>query len=68
MARRDDQELMTLDDIAKYLKVSSWTVYRFVREGRLPCYRLGHQWRFKKSLVEEWLEGTRRDLKKRAKG
>lgn len=47
---------MTLEEVAKYLKVSPWTIYRFVRQGRLPCYRLGHQWRFRKSMVDEWLE------------
>jgi len=68
MAGKDNQELMTLDDLAGYLKVSPWTIYRFVREGRLPCYRLGHQWRFRKSAIDEWLEKSRTDVRKRARG
>jgi len=68
MAKKEDRELLTLDEIARYLRVSPWTVYRFVRNDRLPCYRLGHQWRFRKSLVDRWLGGKRTDIKKRAKG
>ncbi len=68
MAKTNNSDLLTIEELARYLKVSPWTVYRFVKSSRLPCYRLGHQWRFRKSLVDAWLEGKRTDRKKRARG
>ena len=47
---------MTLEEIAAYLKVSKETIYKMAQQKKLPCSKLGSQWRFKKELVDIWLE------------
>jgi excisionase family DNA binding protein len=49
--------LMTVEEVATYLAVTERTIYRLVKEGRLPAYRVGGQWRFKVAVLEEWMCG-----------
>ena len=53
------QALMTLDEVATYLRLSKDTVYRMVQSGRIPAAKVGTQWRFRKPEVEQWLESNR---------
>jgi len=47
--------LLTTEQIANYLKMDKFTVYRLVAQKRLPAFKVGNQWRFKKELLEAWL-------------
>jgi len=47
--------IMTLEEVAKYLRVHKSTVYRMTRAGTIPSTRVSHQWRYKKARVDEWL-------------
>ncbi len=47
--------IMTLEEVAKYLRVHKSTVYRMTRAGKIPSTRVSHQWRYKKARVDEWL-------------
>ena len=47
--------IMTLDEVAKYLRVHKSTVYRMAREGAIPSTKVANQWRFKKVRIDEWL-------------
>ena len=47
--------IMTLDEVAKYLRVHKSTVYRMAREGTIPSTKVANQWRFKKARIDEWL-------------
>lgn len=49
-------EVMTVEDLADYLQVGSKLVYKMAKSGELPSARLGDQWRFKRSLIDRWLE------------
>jgi excisionase family DNA binding protein len=50
-------DLMTVEQVAEYLQVSTKWVYTEVKEGTLPGMKLGDRmWRFKKSALEAWLE------------
>jgi len=51
----NDDVLMTLKEVAKYLKISVHTIYKMVEYGRMPATRLGRQLRFRKSDVYKWL-------------
>lgn len=51
----EDYPLMTLQEIARYLKLSVHTIYKMVEQGRLPGIKLGKHWRFRKEEVYEWL-------------
>jgi excisionase family DNA binding protein len=48
-------ELLEVPQIARYLRVSDVTVYRWCREGRLPCLKLGNSWRVRRSALEDFL-------------
>ncbi len=48
-------EIMTLEEVAEYLRVSERTVYDWANKGTIPCGKLGTAWRFKRSDIEEWL-------------
>ena len=48
--------LMTLDEVAAFLRLSKDTVYRMAQSGRIPASKVGTQWRFRRSDVEAWLE------------
>jgi excisionase family DNA binding protein len=47
--------LLTAQQVAAYLKVDKFTVYRLVAQRKLPAFRVGSQWRFKRSSLESWL-------------
>lgn len=47
--------LLTTQQVANYLKIDKFTVYRLVAQKRLPAFKVGNQWRFKKALLEAWL-------------
>ena len=47
--------IMTVRDVAEYLRVSEAKVYRLAREGELPVFRIGKAWRFRKDLLDDWL-------------
>lgn len=52
--------LMTVEEVAKYLKVEESTVYTWARERRIPAMKIGRFWRFRKEDIEKWLEERKR--------
>jgi excisionase family DNA binding protein len=48
-------KLLSVPQIARYMRVSEVTVYRWCREGRLPCLKLGHSWRVRHSVLDDFL-------------
>lgn len=46
----------SVEDVAGHLRVSKETVYRWLEKGKIPAHRLGKQWRFKASEVDDWLK------------
>jgi excisionase family DNA binding protein len=51
-----DSVIMTVKDVAEYLRMSEAKVYRLVKEGVLPVARIGKTWRFRKDLLDDWLK------------
>ncbi|HEY7317878.1 MAG TPA: helix-turn-helix domain-containing protein [Candidatus Binatia bacterium] len=49
------ENLLTTEQVAKYLKIDKFTVYRLVSQKKIPAFRVGSQWRYKKKLVDDWL-------------
>ena len=47
--------LLTAEQVARYLKVDKFTIYRLLTQKKIPAFKVGNQWRFKKSILEEWL-------------
>jgi len=51
----EDDEVMTISDVAHYLRISEAKVYELARTGAIPALRLGKSWRFQKDLLKQWL-------------
>jgi excisionase family DNA binding protein len=49
-----EQQFLSIEEVAKRLELNSSTVYRLVREGQLPGFKIGGQWRFSEKALEEW--------------
>jgi excisionase family DNA binding protein len=49
------ENLLTTDQVAQYLKIDKFTVYRLVTQKKIPAFKVGNQWRFKKNMIEAWL-------------
>jgi excisionase family DNA binding protein len=47
--------LMTVKEVAEYLKVNKRTIYRLLRRGAIPAAQIGHQWRFDRETVDDWI-------------
>jgi excisionase family DNA binding protein len=55
-ATKKASSLMTVDEVAQYLKMHPLTIRRLAREKKIPAFKLGRQWRVKRELLDEWLE------------
>jgi excisionase family DNA binding protein len=49
------EKLLTIEQVASYLKIDKFTVYRFVTQKKIPAFKVGNQWRFKKKMIDAWL-------------
>lgn len=52
-------EILTLKELAEYLKLTEKTAYRLAAEGKLPGFKVGGSWRFKHLDLEEWIESQK---------
>ncbi|MDR3131115.1 MAG: PTS sugar transporter subunit IIA [Treponema sp.] len=50
-----DNDILTIEDVAKYLRISERTVYDWAQRGEIPSGKIGNVWRFKKTEIEKWL-------------
>jgi excisionase family DNA binding protein len=50
-----DADIMTVHDVAGYLRLSEAKVYKMAQESDLPAFRLGKSWRFRKAQIDEWI-------------
>lgn len=69
--RKDDPEsktanLQTPEQVARYLKVNKFTVYRLLASKKLPGFKVGNQWRFKREMIDAWLAAKSNLRKKKS--
>ncbi|HXP07627.1 MAG TPA: helix-turn-helix domain-containing protein [Acidobacteriaceae bacterium] len=50
------REVMDIRQAADYLGISGDTLYRYASEGFIPAFKLGNRWRFRKSLLDTWMD------------
>jgi excisionase family DNA binding protein len=50
------KEVMTLREASQYLGISPDTLYKYLNEDKIPAFKLGNRWRFKKDLLDRWIE------------
>ena len=56
-------EILTLPEVAKLLKVADKTVYTMAQRGALPAFKVGGQWRFKRDDIDAWIEWRKLEVK-----
>lgn len=49
-----NDKIMTLEEVADYLRVKPQTIYTWAQEKKIPAAKLGKEWRFKKSMIDKW--------------
>ena len=51
-----DADILTIEQVAKYLKLQPQTIYKWAQEGQIPATKIGKEWRFRKSILDEWID------------
>jgi len=55
MPQQSIDELLTAAETCRYLKIAPRTLYRYIQERRMPAFKLGKEWRFVRSDLEQWI-------------
>lgn len=57
-------EMLTVKEVAEYLKMKPVTIYKLAKEGRIPAFKVASFWRFKRDLIEKWaVDESRKNLR-----
>lgn len=51
-----DTDIMTIKEVSKYLKLAEKTAYRLAAQGKIPGFKIGGSWRFRRSEIDAWIE------------
>jgi excisionase family DNA binding protein len=54
--KEDTGEIFTLDEVAAYLKVGKRTVYRLAAAKKIPAFKVGGTWRFRRQEIDQWIK------------
>lgn len=57
-------EILTLPEVAKLLKIADKTVYTMAQKNELPGFKVGGQWRFKRADLDQWIEEQKGNARK----
>ena len=49
------EKLMTLEEVAEYLRLSIHTIYKMAQRGKIPALKAGKMWRFRRQAIDKWL-------------
>lgn len=49
-------DIMTLEEVAEYLRLKPQTLYSWAQEKKIPAAKLGKEWRFRKSVIDKWFD------------
>jgi excisionase family DNA binding protein len=56
----DNEQLLTVEQVASYLQLQKSTIYVYAQRGKIPAFKVGRNWRFKRGDLDVWLENNRR--------
>ena len=59
MSENKPGAILTVVEISEYLKIPRSTIYKLVREGKIPAQKIGRHWRFRKEAIDHWLENKK---------
>jgi excisionase family DNA binding protein len=51
-----NKEILTAKEVAEYLSIHPLTVHKYAREGKIPAFKIGTDWRFHKKHIERWIK------------
>ena len=51
-----DDTILTVEEVAAYLKLTPATIYTWAQTGKIPAAKLGKEWRFRKSVIDAWFD------------
>ena len=51
-----ENEILTIEEVAAYLRLTPQTIYKWAQERRIPAVKLGKEWRFRRSIIDRWLD------------
>jgi len=54
------EKWLTLEQIAEYLQMSTSSIYKMAQAGKIPAYKVGRQWRFRKKEIDRWVKNQTR--------
>ena len=60
-------DILTLDEVATYLRIPKKTVYKIVRSGALPAFKAGKHWRVRRTDLGAWIAGRSRESGRRSR-
>jgi len=67
MARKEGHRILTVQEIADYLRVHPSTIYRLLKKGEIPAFKVGSDWRFVLSEAVKWSKGNTKALSGRGR-
>ena len=59
-----NNDIMTIKELSEYLKIAEKTAYRFALGKKIPGFKIGGAWRFRKKEIDEWIEKQSKETKK----
>jgi excisionase family DNA binding protein len=51
-----ENDILTVEEVAHYLRLQPQTIYKWAQEKRIPAVKLGKEWRFRKTILDRWLD------------
>jgi len=60
MGTAPKSELLTVEETCRYLKITPRTLYRYLQSRQIPAFKLGKEWRFVRSDLEQWIRDRTR--------
>lgn len=58
-----ETDILTIKEVSEYLKLAEKTTYRLAAEGKIPAFKVGGSWRFRKSEIDNWIESQKKATK-----
>ncbi len=55
-------EIMTIKELATYLKVTEKSIYRLLSNSKLPAFKVGGTWRFRREEIDKWIKAQEKEL------
>ena len=56
-------DILTIKELAEYLKLNEKTAYRLVSEGKIPGFKVGGSWRFQRAEIQNWIKAKSSEAK-----